>query len=148
MLVEFFQTNSSANGHCTACRNWKSNVLWEVLLDLLHVILVHTRFAAFKGPYVDHIVTPQGSTGSSIFFDIKWKPIFFWFQIQNFSLKFFVVLEIWQKCEFIPVNNLLCVFISASSPGVHTFFCLWRVNKKLPQHETSQNAFQRSRSIN
>ena len=31
---------------------------------------------------------------------------------------------------------------------MHTFFCLWRVNKKLPQGETSQNAFQRSRSIN
>ena len=44
----------------------------------------------FKGPYADHILIPQGSTGSSIFFDIKWKPIFFWFQIQNFSFKFFV----------------------------------------------------------
>ena len=48
----------------------------------------------------------------------------------------------------IPENNFLCIFITASSPGVHTFFCLWRVNKKLPQGETSQNAFQRSRSIN
>ena len=46
-----------------------------------------------KGPYADHILIPQGST-ASIFFDIKWKPIFFWFQIQNFSFKFFVVLEI------------------------------------------------------
>ena len=45
-------------------------------------------------------------------------------------------------------HNFLCIFIIASSPGVHTFFCLWRVNKKLPQGETSQNAFQRSRSIN
>ena len=49
----------------------------------------------FKGPYADHILIPQGSTGSSIFFDIKWKPIFFWLQIQNFSFKFFVVLEIY-----------------------------------------------------
>ena len=48
----------------------------------------------------------------------------------------------------IPENNFLCIFITASSPGAHTFFCLWRVNKKLPQGETSQNAFQRSRSIN
>ena len=47
----------------------------------------------------------------------------------------------------IPENNFLCIFIIASSPGVHSFFCLWRVNKKLPQGETSQNAFQRSRSI-
>ena len=47
-----------------------------------------------KGPYADHILIPQGSTGSSIFFDTKWKPIFFWLQIQNFSFKFFVVLEI------------------------------------------------------
>ena len=29
----------------------------------------------------------------------------------------------------IPENNFLCIFIIASSPGVHTFFCLWRVNK-------------------
>ena len=33
----------------------------------------------------------------------------------------------------------------ASSPEVHTFFCLWRVNKKLPEDETSQNAFHRAR---
>ena len=48
----------------------------------------------------------------------------------------------------IPENNCLCIFIVASSPGVHTFFCLWRVHKRLTQDETSQNAFQRSRSIN
>ena len=50
--------------------------------------------AQIKGPYADHILIPRGSTGSSLFFDIKWKPIFFWLQIQNFSFKFFVVLEI------------------------------------------------------
>ena len=50
-----------------------------------------------KGPYADHILIPQGSTGSSIFFDTKWKPIFFSLQIQNFSFKFFIVLEILQK---------------------------------------------------
>ena len=86
-----------------------------------------------KGPYADHILIPQGSTGSSTFFDIKWKPIFFWLQIQNLSFKFFVVLEIWQKnvkLIGIPENNFLCIFILASSPGVHTFFCLWRVNKE------------------
>ena len=47
-----------------------------------------------KGPYANHILIPQGSTGSSIFFGIKWKFIFFLLQIQNFSFKFFVVLEI------------------------------------------------------
>ena len=47
----------------------------------------------------------------------------------------------------IPINNFLCIYIIASSPGLHTLFCLWRVNKKLPQCETSQNTFQRSRSI-
>ena len=46
----------------------------------------------------------------------------------------------------IPINNFLCIYIIASSPGLHTLFCLWRV-KKLPQGETSQNTFQRSRSI-
>ena len=34
-----------------------------------------------------------------------------------------------------PENNFLCIFIIASFLGVHTFFCLWRVNKKLPQGE-------------
>ena len=32
--------------------------------------------AILKGPYADHIHIPQGSAGSSIFFDIKWKPYF------------------------------------------------------------------------
>ena len=49
---------------------------------------------SIKGPYADHILIPQGSTGSSIFFDTKLKPLFFWLQIQNVSFKFFVVLEI------------------------------------------------------
>ena len=40
-----------------------------------------------------------------------------------------------------PENNFVCIFIIASSPGVHTFFCLWRVNKKLPEGETSQMHF-------
>ena len=41
----------------------------------------------------------------------------------------------------IPENNFLCIFILASSPGVHTFFFLRRVNKKLPEGETSQMHF-------
>ena len=44
------------------------------------------------------------------------------------------------KLNGIPEKSFLYFFIIASSPGVHTFFCLWRVNKKLPQEETSQNA--------
>ena len=52
------------------------------------------------------------------------------------------------KLNGIPENNLLCIFIIASSPRVHTFFCLWRVDKNFPQGETSQNAFQRLRVFN
>ena len=63
------------------------------------------------------------------------------------SLSFGVITKS-VKLNGIPENNFLCIFIIASSPGVHAFFCLWRVNKKLPQGETSQNAFQGSRSIN
>ena len=75
----------------------------------------------------------------------------------NFSLEnmfcfkfwpFFISPPFWQSNMTRISNLVLCIFILASSPGVHTFFCLWRVNKKLPQGETSQNAFQRSRSIN
>ena len=68
------------------------------------------------------------------------------FQLQNLSS--FGDITKGVKLNGIPENNFLCIFIIASSPGVHTFFCLWRVNKKLPQGETSQNVFQRSRSIN
>ena len=102
-----------------------------------------------KGPYADHILIPQGSTGSSTFFDIKWAHIFLFanpkFQLQILCSFGDTTKNV--KLNGIPENNL-CIFIIASSPGVHTFFCLWRVNKKLPQGETSQNAFQRSRSIN
>ena len=55
--------------------------------------------------------------------------------------------DITKSMKLNPETNFLCIFIIASSPGVHTFFCLWRVNKKLPRGETSQNEFQRSRSI-
>ena len=39
-------------------------------------------------------------------------------------------------------------FHNSLIPRSAYLFCLWIVNKKLPQGETSQNAFQRSRSIN
>ena len=82
------------------------NTLSDFILPLQMHVQNHERVQNFcfypfrknlKGPYANHILIPQGSTGSSTFFDIKWKPIFFWLQIQNFSFKFFVVLEIWQK---------------------------------------------------
>ena len=39
---------------------------------------VPTNFSLeLKGPYADHILIPPGSTGSSVFFGFKWKPIFF-----------------------------------------------------------------------
>ena len=109
------------------------------------------HFTHFKGPYADHILIPQGSTGSSTFFDIKWKPIIFLVANPKFQLQILCSFEDitkYVKLNGIPENNFLCIFIIASSPGVHTFFCLWRVNKKLPQGETSQNAFQKSSSIN
>ena len=45
------------------------------------------------------------------------------------------------KLNGIPENNFLCIFIIPSSPEVHTFFCLWRVNKKLPQGELHKMHF-------
>ena len=85
--------------------------------------------------------------------------VFFWYQMKaHIFLIANPKFQLQILCSFgditkivkligIPENNFLCIFIIASSPGVHTFFCLWRVNKKLPQGETSQNAFQRSRLI-
>ena len=104
----------------------------------------------FKGPYAEHILIPPGSTGSSVFFWFRMKAHIFLIANLKFRLQ--------TPCSFgdmagnvkligIPINNFLCIYIIASSTGLHTLFCLWRVNKKLPQGETSQNTFQRSRSI-
>ena len=38
--------------------------------------------------------SPRAQPKVVYFFDIKWKPIFFLLQMQNFSFKFFLVLEI------------------------------------------------------
>ena len=44
--------------------------------------------------------------------------------------------------------SFLCIFIIASSHGcVLSFASIWRVKKKLPQGEASQNAYQRSMLI-
>ena len=51
------------------------------------------------------------------------------------------------KLNGTPENNFLYIFITASSPGVPTFFCLWRVNKKLPAGETSQHFRGQDQSI-
>ena len=103
-----------------------------------------------KGPYADHILIPHGSTGSIFFFWFQMKAHIFLIANLKFRLQTpcsFGDMTENVKFSGIPINNFLCIFIIASSPGLHTFFCLWRVNKKLPQGETSQNAFQRSRSI-
>ena len=62
----------------------KKNIEYSILLwvkyrniKILILSMVGKMFEVFKGPYADHILIPQGSTGSSIFFDIKWKPLFF-----------------------------------------------------------------------
>ena len=37
-----------------------------------YLIMVNGIYVSYlKGPYADHILIPQGSTGSSIFFDTK-----------------------------------------------------------------------------
>ena len=104
-----------------------------------------------KGPYADHILIPQGSTGSSIFFWYQTKAHIFLISNPKFQLQILCSFGDTTKSVKligIPENHFLCIFIIASFPGAHTFFCLWRVNKTLPQGETSQNAFRRSRSIN
>ena len=71
-------------------QNFSFNFFFFLVLE----IKKKKKKSEVKGPYADHILIPQGSTGSSIIFDIKWKLIFFWLQIRNFSFKFFVVLKI------------------------------------------------------
>ena len=105
----------------------------------------------FKGPYADHILIHQGSSGSSTFFLFQIKAHICLVLNPKFQLQILCSFgDMTKKVKFIgiPENNFLCIFIIATSPRVHTFFCIWRENKKLPRGETSQNAFQRSRSVN
>ena len=85
-----------------------------------------------KGHYADHILIPKGSTGSS-FLLYQMKAHIFLIANPKFQLQILCSLGVITKSvklNGIPENNL-CIFIIASSPGVHTFFYLWRVNKKL-----------------
>ena len=43
----------------------------------VHLLSKYFVCKHIKGPYADHILIPPGSTGSSLFFGFKWKPIFF-----------------------------------------------------------------------
>ena len=104
----------------------------------------------FKGPYADHILIPRAQPEVVHFLISNESPYFFSCKSKISASN---SLQFWRcnknvKLNGIQENNFLFIFIITSSPGVHTFFCLWRINKKLPQGQTSQNAFQRSRSIN
>ena len=99
-------------------------------------IKFRTLIHVFKGPYADHILIPPGSTESSTFFWYQMKACMFLVSNPKFQLQIlcsFGDMTKNVKLIGIPENNFLCIFIIASSPGVHTFFCLWRVNKKLPE---------------
>ena len=54
-----------------------SYLTFEIVYLVLETGEKCSKILYFKGPYADHILIPQGSTGSSTFFYIKWKPIFF-----------------------------------------------------------------------
>ena len=75
---------------------------------------------SLKGPYADHILIPQGSTGSSIFIWYQMKAHIFLIANPNFSFKFLCSFgDITKSVKLIgiPENNFLCIFIIASSPG-------------------------------
>ena len=76
---------------------------------------------------------PQGSTGSRFFFSYQMEAHIFLMANPKFQLQIlcsFGDIKKSVKINGIPENNFLCIFIIASFLGVHTFFCLWRVNKK------------------
>ena len=94
-------------------------------------------------PYADHILIPRAQPEVVHFLVSNESP---YFSSCKSKISASNSLQFWRydkKCEvsWYTRYNFLWVFIIASSPWVHTFFCLWRVNKKLPQDETSQNAF-------
>ena len=47
------------------------HLIKKLFKELKNDIEILVGQTVFKGPYADHILIPQGSTGSSIFFDIK-----------------------------------------------------------------------------
>ena len=110
------------------------------------------KFVMIKGPYVDHILIPRAQLEVVFGFFFLFQMKAHIFLIANLKFRLQTPCSFGDMAENvkfigIPINNFLCIYIIASSPGLHTLFCLWRVNKKLPQGETSQNTFQRSRSI-
>ena len=129
----FFRNQSFSNArwfYSKKCKIWKGNLYFALML------------ITFSSPRAQPKV---------VYFLISNESPYFLIANPKFQLQIlFSFGDITKsvKLNGIPENNFLCIFIIASSPGVHTFFCLWRVNKKLPQDETSQNAFQRSRPIN
>ena len=53
--------------HCKTYATPDVDSVWKIICSAISNI---------KGPYAYHILIPQGSTGSSTLFDIKWKPVF------------------------------------------------------------------------
>ena len=107
--------------------------------------LWYVYYSYFKGPI------PPRAQLEVVHFLYQMKAHIFLFANPKFQLQIlcsFGDITKNVKLNGIPENSFLCMFTIASLPGMHNFFCLWRVNKKLPQGETTQNAFQRSRSIN
>ena len=89
-----------------------------------------------KGPYADHILIPPGLNRKKYIFWYQMKAHIFLIANPKFQLQIlcsFGDITKSVKWNGIPENNFFCIFIIASSPGVHTFFYLWRVNKKLLQ---------------
>ena len=85
----------------------------------------------FKGPYANHILIPQGSTEVVHFLISNESP---YFSICKSKISASILCSFGDmtknvKLIGIPENNFLCIFIIASSPGVHIFFCLWRVTR-------------------
>ena len=92
----------------------------------------HSSILLLKGPYADRISSPRAQL-EVVYFLISNESTDFVIANPKFQLQilcsFGDITKI-VKLNGIPGNNFLCIFIIASSPGVHTFFCLWRVNKK------------------
>ena len=129
---------AKVNSLPAACKNWR------YCTEIVKFCLILTHLKALM-PIT--FSSPRAQSEVVYFFLYQMKAHILLIANPKFQLQ--ILCSFWDitksvKLNGIPENNFLCIFIIASSPGVHTFFCLWRVNKKLPQGETSQNAFQRS----
>ena len=85
IIVVLTPNQHSAIFKISVAKAWNRLKSWTLAESFL--FLLYPQSTIFKGPYADHILIPQGSTGRSTFFDIKLKAHIFLFANPKFQLQ-------------------------------------------------------------